>query len=599
MFNLLISGFNRLSEIGDQLAKLVRSAAACASFFGCGLFLLASQSYGLGLGDIKHSSFLDQPLEAVIAINQPRQDYLPEEVKVRSVGPREARDLGIELASAFYRFQLTPKLISGKLAVDVKSLDPIREPFVNILVELKWPTGTVYREYTLLVDPQTIAAVASTDESSATSEAKPPSTALGSRSSQPRANADVSGVQSDQALPQLDIGETRYRVKTGDVLSRIAQRLKPDGVSRQAMTDWLFANNPDAFRQANINRLIAGAELKIPADSGEILPSQSASPAQASVEQTQSAAKAPPASRPAAVDRLTVVTPQATQSSTIDATLQTMSNQMVAANEVIDSLRRENEAMRRRLQALEKSDYEESLQRLVALKDQELNQLKAQLAEQENASKQTESEVINGEQFSKGVAEASPNRSATVNLTAQTLWMLALLVVTSLGALFFFLRWRSEADKPKWILEEEKSPDLPIEEALSEDLSDEAIENKVIENNGQKSSDRQQTEKDLSTTLLSHKSDADNELKERIQAKTESYIPAELAEHDRYYHDQYDDLISEAISSAKRGFFQTSLLILRSEIEALQEQPGGKNAEIRARLELALHYVESLQVDHA
>ena len=40
----------------------------------------------------------------------------------------------------------------GNASVEVRSEQPVSEPFVDLVVEVRWPTGRLVREYTLLLD---------------------------------------------------------------------------------------------------------------------------------------------------------------------------------------------------------------------------------------------------------------------------------------------------------------------------------------------------------------------------------------------------------------------------------------------------------------
>ena len=120
--------------------------------------LLASDAWALGLGDIRLSSALNEPLRA--------------EIVLLSATPEELSNLTIQLASAetFDRYGLDRPLILTGLQFDVEgsggtegniirvtSQSPVTEPFITFLVEAVWSRGRLLREYTLLLDPPTFA----------------------------------------------------------------------------------------------------------------------------------------------------------------------------------------------------------------------------------------------------------------------------------------------------------------------------------------------------------------------------------------------------------------------------------------------------------
>lgn len=133
-----------------MLRRLALSLAALA-------WLVPAQVFALGLGNIEMRSALNQPLDAHIELLRARQG--------------ELKDLTITLASAdtFKRAgmerpgfltQLQFEVVTnpgGSPYIQVKSVQPITEPFLNFLIEVNWPNGRLLREFTVLVDPPVVA----------------------------------------------------------------------------------------------------------------------------------------------------------------------------------------------------------------------------------------------------------------------------------------------------------------------------------------------------------------------------------------------------------------------------------------------------------
>jgi len=120
------------------------------------VILLSSEVWGLGLGDIRLHSALNEPLRA--------------EIELLSTTPGELDNLQIELASAdtFERYGLDRPLYlqnvrfeivrSGRPDGNLVKLTtylPMAEPFLTFLVEANWSRGRLLREYTVLLDPPT------------------------------------------------------------------------------------------------------------------------------------------------------------------------------------------------------------------------------------------------------------------------------------------------------------------------------------------------------------------------------------------------------------------------------------------------------------
>ena len=109
----------------------------------------------LGFGSLKLNSSLNEPLNA--------------DIELLSATSADVSGLTINLASpdAFLRAGIDrPALLSelkfaiqqhedGSYYINVTSRSPVREPFLNFLLEMNWQNGRMLREYTMLLDPPT------------------------------------------------------------------------------------------------------------------------------------------------------------------------------------------------------------------------------------------------------------------------------------------------------------------------------------------------------------------------------------------------------------------------------------------------------------
>jgi pilus assembly protein FimV len=233
---------------------------------------LALQVQALGLGNIKVRSGLNQPLVAEIALLSPR-GVAPEDIRVGLAKAGDFARAGIErpIVLRALDFKLDRKS-DGTLFIRVTSRRSIREPFLNFLVELSWPSGRLLREYTVLLDPPTFS---------------------GARAPAPRPAA--------AAAPAPAYGGDTYRVSRGDTLWSIAQRTRPDAsVSPQQMMVALQRGNPRAFINGNMNNLMAGQVLRIPEQQaiGALSDAEARREVQRQYEAWRQARTAPPAPAP-------------------------------------------------------------------------------------------------------------------------------------------------------------------------------------------------------------------------------------------------------------------------------------------------------------
>ena len=110
-------------------------------------------AYGLGLGEIDANSVLNQNFDADIRLLSATEEQL-DNLKVRLASPEAFDKAGVDRPFYLSMLRFTPKQgPDGNLYVQVTSDFPIREPYLNFLIELNWANGRLMREYTMLLEP--------------------------------------------------------------------------------------------------------------------------------------------------------------------------------------------------------------------------------------------------------------------------------------------------------------------------------------------------------------------------------------------------------------------------------------------------------------
>lgn len=218
-------------------AKLIATAIAALPI------AVPSGAEAAGLGAINVFSALGQPLRAEIELKASAEEL--QSLSAR-IAPVEAfRQANVGYSPLMTGLQFNVEMRGSRPVVKVTSAQPVREPFLEMLVELQWANGRLLREYTFLLDP---------------AEAIAPTPAVAA-ASQPRAAA-APAQSAAPARPAAAFSE--YRVKRGDTLRSIANAHRVPGANLDQMLIALLRQNPDAFDDGNINRLRAGAILSLP-----------------------------------------------------------------------------------------------------------------------------------------------------------------------------------------------------------------------------------------------------------------------------------------------------------------------------------------------
>jgi pilus assembly protein FimV len=381
-----------------QVRKLVLAIAAASA-------LSSGVAQALGLGEVSLKSSLDQPLLAEIELLQVR-DLGTGELIPKLASPEDFTRAGIDRVYLLNDLKFTPVIkANGKSYIRVTSTKPIREPYVNFLVEVLWPSGRLLREYTVLLDPpfyspQTTAQAPSmpvVKPMARSTEVLRPVAAPTASVAAPRPAAS-SVAASPSKSNKLSGNE--YKTTNRDTLWEIARRI-PGGSTHQTMLA-IQDLNPGAFIGGNINRLKAGQVLRLP--DAQQINSRSPSEAVTQVNEQTSAwregrsvaasenrqldatkrnvAGAAPA-KTEVKDSLQLVSADVGKASAGSdkggsGDSKALNDKLQVTKESLDSTRRENTELKGRMTDLQ--SQLDKLQRLITLKDDQLAKLQADLA---------------------------------------------------------------------------------------------------------------------------------------------------------------------------------------------------------------------------
>jgi len=238
--------------------------------------VFSSAVYAVGLGEIKQSSGLNQPLKAHIPLLS-AGDLAEYELQASLASNKEFDKVGVD--KVFFLNNIKFKTLrsdNGQILIDLSTRTPVKEPFLNFIVELNWPNGRILREYTLLLDPPVFDNTTSSSVSTPTSE-PPPQTYRETSVNDTEASTPFPLTESRENS-QTNFDGNTYQVSESDTLWSIASRVRPDrSVSIHQTLVAIYRHNPHAFSKGNINNLLKGKVLDIPdADSIANVPQRAA-----------------------------------------------------------------------------------------------------------------------------------------------------------------------------------------------------------------------------------------------------------------------------------------------------------------------------------
>ncbi|NOX28340.1 MAG: hypothetical protein GXP21_09200, partial [Gammaproteobacteria bacterium] len=215
----------------------------------------SAQTLALGLGDIELSSGLNQPFDAKIKLVSRSENEL-EGLRVGLASNADFERIGAVRLP--FLNDLSFEIISpdgGKPYIKVSSRQPIREPFVDFILEANWPAGRLLREYTVLLDPPTVTTERAAPVQAPTTNRRPfAEPTLAPRASAPRRQQDEPATSGGIIQPTTTASVAAVKdlvfgpVGANDTLWNIADSMRPtDDVSVQQMMIALLKENPEAF----------------------------------------------------------------------------------------------------------------------------------------------------------------------------------------------------------------------------------------------------------------------------------------------------------------------------------------------------------------
>lgn len=285
------------------------------------LLSVSAVAHAAGLGRINVTSALGEPLKAEV-------ELVAEKKEIPSLAVRMASPEAFARAGLTYTGALTDVKVSvekrgdGEPFVLITTVQPVNEPFLDLMLELTWSSGRVTRQFTALLDPPSLIAerekqkaaeaqvkaappqpaepqpepVAAPEQATPTQPTDVPPTAEAPpatdatpaeaapateapaapaaeapKAAEPYAPVETIGgteptlLGSGSALPSGTAAADAYGpVKSGDTLGKIARATKPADVSLDQMLVLLFRANPEAFSGKNMNRLKTGRIIQLP-----------------------------------------------------------------------------------------------------------------------------------------------------------------------------------------------------------------------------------------------------------------------------------------------------------------------------------------------
>lgn len=394
---------------------------------GC---MLGAKALALGLGDLTLSSFLNEPLRARVDLLD-TSGLDEDQIRIRMATTEDFDRLGLDrsyfLTTLKFEVIVDPK---GGGYIEITSEEPVLEPYLDFVIEARWPSGRLLREYTVLVDPPAYAS--GTKIISARQQISAPEGGEGS-SAEKKSQREQTEVTTGTVVQVDDSGaaprDTRnrnfgseasaepssgdkYLIKRNDTLWTIASRARPSGATVQQTMVEIQRLNPGAFIGGNINRIKAGYVIYLPRENEIGTGALEAEQEVATQNTSWREGTAPPA---------TLRISSATDEDEDPGQIGRLESQVAREQESLEAALRDNEDLTDRLEAVE--DQVATLERIISLKDEQIAALQSALSDAETLALETVEgiEGIEGVEGVEGVediesldAMVAPNEDSAV-----------------------------------------------------------------------------------------------------------------------------------------------------------------------------------------
>ena len=261
-------------------------------------FIFSAQA--LQLGKISINSKQEQPLNADIEVILTKADDVTE--LVPSIASKEDfESQGIERLPVHANINANfVKNSEGKIYLKLKSDKPVKDPFLDLLIQIDSPKGRNYREYTVLLDPpdpmdKMINETLEKDSAKKDNNKLPAKDLAEGKKREidsekkSKENQDLIETQQEEVVveekktakkeqPKEEVKNTKEEaiydrdtdeqktVKSvpGKTLYQIARENSLSGVTLEQMVVGIYQNNKKAFAEGNINGLNKNQILTVP-----------------------------------------------------------------------------------------------------------------------------------------------------------------------------------------------------------------------------------------------------------------------------------------------------------------------------------------------
>ncbi|QRN04132.1 hypothetical protein GH742_09740 [Legionella sp. MW5194] len=216
-------------------------------------------AFSLGMGDMTVESALNQPFKAEIQLID--VDIPLAGIKARLASVEDFARIGLDRNEilTLLRFEIK-KNEHGQPVIYISSHERIVEPFLEIVVDLTWANGQLYRAYTVLLDPPGYQLNGGIKATGSPVKLKTYASEPGVVDKPSYSHVVEQGAEGGKVRKEATYGPT----VANESIWQIAQRYTTPDTTIQQVILAIVGTNSQAFTQGNLNGLKTGERLRIP-----------------------------------------------------------------------------------------------------------------------------------------------------------------------------------------------------------------------------------------------------------------------------------------------------------------------------------------------
>ena len=238
------------------------------------LISISNSLLALTLSKMQVNSKQDEPLNAIIDVVYSKGD------KASNLKPAIASKENYE-ANGLSRLPIHSDIQirledganganNGKIYLISKEI--VKDPFLDLLIQIDSEKGRVYKEYTVLLEPPSPKTSVKKVEETKSNEIKSEEVkdevkevkTQPVKKTQPDKNTTKKVKEVKKPTQEKELKYKIVKSNKGKTLYQIARENKASGVTTEQMVFAIYKNNPEAFSEKNVNTLIKNKKLKIP-----------------------------------------------------------------------------------------------------------------------------------------------------------------------------------------------------------------------------------------------------------------------------------------------------------------------------------------------